>query len=129
MPVWSRDLGLTPQHNVTCISSVLRTCGLLTPKIIISNYADYTYMYVIIGSSKRHTVRQKLENVVAWVSRNNLRLNPNESRKMIITCKGKADPQNMDMELVSSMVILGVLVSNEIHVHATDDFMDGSKER
>src|SRR6218665_3002412 len=85
MPVWSRDLGLTPQD----MSSALRTCGLLTPENRISKYADDTYL--IIGSSKRHTLRRELENVAVWASRNNLRLNPKKSREMIIARKGNAE--------------------------------------
>src|SRR6218665_3694201 len=70
-------------------------------------------------SPKRHTVRRELDNVAVWASRNNLRLNPNKSREMIIAHKGNADPPKTDMERVFSMKILGMLVSNDLHSPTT----------
>src|SRR6218665_3485533 len=101
--------GFGPTGYVVSASD-LRT---VDPENRISKYADDTYL--IIGSSKRHTVRRELENVAVWASRNNLGLNPKKSREMIIARKGNADPPKTDMGRVSSKMILGVLVSNDIH--------------
>jgi len=86
------------------------------PENRIAKYADDTYL--IIGSSKRETVRMELDHIAAWAAQNNLRLNTNKSREMIITRKLKTDsnsiPPKMKMECVTSMVILGVTISDNL---------------
>src|SRR6218665_1246726 len=54
----------------------------LSPKNIILKYADDTYL--LVTSSNPHTVPSELNHISAWAINNNLKLNVNKSRELII---------------------------------------------
>jgi len=69
----------------------------------------------------RHSIQEELNNVSDWAERNNLRLNKNKSREMLIFrrgCRNKDVPPLMDMERVTEMVILGVTITDDLRASA-----------
>src|SRR5688572_29037329 len=95
-------------------------------------YADDTYL--LIGSSMRETISQELASVKSWASRNNLRLNSQKSREMIISRRRDVKvPELLEgMERVTSINILGlgVTLNSDLrittHVDATLSSCAGS---
>jgi hypothetical protein len=93
------------------------------PENHIVKYADDTYL--LIGSSMRGTVSQELAFVKSWAARNNLRLNSQKSREMIISRRRVVKvPELLErLERVTSINILGVTLSSDLrvttHVDAT----------
>ena len=100
------------------------------PENRMVKYADDTYL--LIGSSMRETISQELASVESWASRNNLRLNSQKSREMIISRRRDVKvPELLEgMERVTSINILGVTLNSDLrvttHVDATLSSCAGS---
>src|SRR6218665_573097 len=62
----------------------------LSPQNIILKYADDTYL--LVPSSNRRTVPSELNHISAWAINNNLKLNVNKSRELIIHGRARFDP-------------------------------------
>src|SRR6218665_1552642 len=75
----------------------------LSPQNIILKYADDTYLLVPSwASSNRHTVPSELNHIYAWAINNNLKLNVNKSRELIIHGRARFDsPPPSRVSLVS----------------------------
>src|SRR6218665_3583359 len=76
-------------------------------------------MYLIVGSSMRHTVQDELLGVQQWAETNNLRLNTNKSKEMIVVGSGRMRgpmPPLVGMGLVEALTILGVWISAKLKV-------------
>src|SRR5688572_14692954 len=82
----------------------------------ILKYADDTYL--IIGESMRGTTHEELDNISIWAERNNLRLNKSKSREMLVYRRrrgcSRIEPPLIGMQRVTSMVILGVTVADDL---------------
>jgi Reverse transcriptase (RNA-dependent DNA polymerase) len=81
----------------------------------MTKFADDTYL--IVPSSKRHTICEELDSISTWASINNLKLNPSKSREMMITRRPKSTPlppSMAGMKRVDSMVILGVTINSTL---------------
>ena len=84
---------------------------------IFVKFADDTYL--IVGSSMRHTVQDELLGVQQWAETNNLRLNTNKSKEMIVVGSGRMHgpmPPPVGMERVEALKILGVWISAKLKV-------------
>jgi len=81
-------------------------------------YADDTYL--IVCASKRATIMAELNHISTWAAQNNLRLNANKSREMLIRRSSNFEfpPTIAGVERVTLMKILGVTVSDNLR--ATD---------
>ena len=97
----------------------------------MKKYADDTYL--LIGASMRNTTQEELDNVSDWAERNNLRLNAGKSKEMIIfrrSSKAKIAPPELEIERVTSMLILGVTINDDLgatsHVNAVLSTCSGS---
>src|SRR6218665_1916384 len=72
---------------------------------------------IIVGSSRRDDSPAELDHISNWAASNNLQLNPEKSRGIIISRKRKYDSQpkqNADIEKVTPMKILGVILNNKL---------------
>src|SRR6218665_2578001 len=54
---------------------------------VIVKFADDTYL--LVGSNHLSTATEKFEHISAWAMENNLRLNPNKTRELIVVRKGQ----------------------------------------
>src|SRR6218665_1738912 len=84
----------------------------------LAKYAGDTYL--IVGASRRSTIVAELNHISTWAARNNLRLNANKSREMLIwrSSSFELPPTIAGVERVTSMKILGVIVNDNLR--ATD---------
>src|SRR6218665_1579175 len=75
--------------------------------------------YLIVGSSRRSGIPVEFNNISKWAENNNLRLNTGKSKEMIISRRRKYDKQpnqQVDIERVNSMKILGITLNSELKV-------------
>ena len=86
----------------------------LHPTNVMVKYADDTYL--LVGSTSRATVCEELRSVSDWATSNNLKLNANKSREMLIMRRGSVEqPPLLDgVQRVESMKILGVTFRNNL---------------
>ena len=89
----------------------------------IVKYADDTYL--IIPASARSTVTSELEHISSWARKNNLRLNADKSKELIVHKRTRRfdPPQSITgVERITNMKILGVTVSDNLSAesHITD---------
>ena len=76
----------------------------------LNKYADDSYL--IVPSINSQLVREELDHISTWASNNNLMLNVDKSKEMIIKCprtRSAAPPPLLGIERVESMNILGVI--------------------
>ena len=67
----------------------------------------------------RHTVCEELDGVKKWAESNNLKLNTDKSKEMLVPKGGRwtvAEPPPLGMERVSELKIRGVLFTNDLSV-------------
>src|SRR6218665_546418 len=109
-----RAPGLGQQHS----SSTPLISRRWTRATSLPKYADDTYL--IVGASRRSTIAAELNHISTWAARNNLRLNANKSREMLIQRSSSFElpPTIAGVERVTSMKILGAIVNDNLR--ATD---------
>src|SRR6218665_2828823 len=93
---------------------------------VIVKFADDTYL--IVPGSKRDTINKELEGIQHWASLNNLKLNPNKSKKMLFRRRTRTVilPQPLPgIERVDSMIVLGVNISYDFRASAHVDRLLG----
>ena len=76
----------------------------------LNKYADDSYL--IVPSINSQLVREELDHISTWASNNNLKLNVDKSKEMIIKrprTRSAAPPPLLGIERVESMNILGVI--------------------
>ena len=81
----------------------------------IVKFADDTYL--IIGRSMRYTISEELEAINEWATANNLRLNTNKSKEMLVARRLETSilpPLIQGMERVTEMKILGVILRGDL---------------
>ena len=71
--------------------------------------------YLLVGSTKRHTISTELNHITEWAKRDNLRLNAAKTSEMIIIKRGKELlPPLSGIKRVKSMVILGITITDDL---------------
>src|SRR6218665_1288379 len=72
--------------------------------------------HAIVGASRRSTIVVELKHISTWAARNNLRLNANKSREMLIRRSSSFElpPTIAGVERVTSTKILGVIVNDNL---------------
>ena len=84
-----------------------------------AKYADD--MYLIVGSAQYHTIPEELAHVAAWAAENNLRLNPNKTKEMIVVKRGSKTafpPPTPGIERVTGLKVLGVTLQYDLKMEA-----------
>ena len=88
----------------------------VTPGNKLDKYADDTYL--VVPGKNSNSINTEICNITTWASCNNLKLNINKSKEMIVTSTRKKisdsglPPILPNIERVCSMNILGVTVTN-----------------
>src|SRR6218665_2988726 len=80
-------------------------------------FADATYL--LVGSNMRHTVCEEFDGVKKWAELNNLKLNTDKPKQMLVPKSGRwtvPEPPPLGMERVYELKILGVLFTNDLSV-------------
>ena len=104
---------------------VMASDPLRAPNSIVK-YGNDTYL--IIPASARFTVSSKLEHI-SWDKLNNLRLNTDKSKEMIVQTRTRRSDQGITgVERINTMKILGVTVSDNLSAdsHITDVYESSS---
>src|SRR6218665_374479 len=109
MPAWFRALSLAPLPMT--LASDLHPLSLQN---IILKYADDTYL--LVPSSNRHTVPSELNHISAWAINNNLKLNVNKFRELIIHGRARFDPPIPGVSRVEVLPVLGFVLSGDLSV-------------
>src|SRR6218665_1815771 len=82
----------------------------------MTKHADDTYL--TIGSSNIHTTAEEFGNIQAWAMRNNLQINSNKTKEMIIFRRRSKsmiyppEPLIPGAERVTALRVLGVVISS-----------------
>ena len=77
-------------------------------------------MYLIVGSAQYHTIAE-LDHVATWAAENNLRLNPNKTKELIVSKRGSKTafpPPTPGIERVTSLKVLGVTLQCDLKMEA-----------
>jgi len=81
-------------------------------------FADDTYMYLLVGSTKRHTISTQLDHITEWAKQTNAA----KTSEMIISKRGKEPPPPLyGIKRVKSMVILGITITDDLRASNHDD--------
>src|SRR6218665_3403357 len=71
--------------------------------------------YLLVGSTKWHTISTELDHITEWAKQNNLRLNAAKTSAMIIRKRRKELPPPLSgIKRVKSMVILGITITDDL---------------
>jgi len=100
-----------PTAFIVCVSD-LHPC---TPGNKCKIYADDVYL--IVPSSNSASISYELDNISAWASRNNLRLNPSKSSEIIFKkprSRTLDPPSTSGLARVSSLKVLGVTLQSDL---------------
>src|SRR6218665_647282 len=85
---------------------------------LMTTYADDTYL--LIGSNNIGTAAEEFRNIQSWAARNNLRINSNKTKELIIFRRGSksvtypAKPLIPGAERVTALQVLGVVISSRL---------------
>lgn len=100
-----------PTAFIVCVSD-LHPC---TPGNKCKKYADDVYL--IVPSTNSASISYELDNISAWASRNNLRLNPSKSSEIIFKkprSRTLDPPSTPGLARVSSLKVLGVTLQSDL---------------
>ena len=89
------------------------------PNNKLVKYADD--MYLIVGSSLYTSIPDELDHVAVWAAENNLRLNPNKTKEMVVVKRGSKTalpPPTPGIERVASLKVLGVTLQHDLRMEA-----------
>jgi len=89
----------------------------LDPDNIFMKFADDTYL--VISAAKVNTRTAELENIVAWATENNLKLNKSKSKEVVFRDTRRRylitlPPPLPDITRESMLKILGITLSNNL---------------
>ena len=88
----------------------------ITPGNKLDKYADDTYL--IVPGKNTNSIAAELSNISDWAKQNNLSLNKNKTKELIITKSGIKNfvppPPTTGIERVDQLDILGVVVNSKL---------------
>ena len=85
----------------------------INPSNKMIKYADDTC--IIMPPSKEESIKEELKNIASWSEQNNLKLNENKSKEIVITRpRYKGVPDQINIKRVNTLNILGVQISDKL---------------
>jgi len=80
----------------------------------IFKYADDTYL--IVPAVNTDTCQEEIDHLQTWACSNNLKLNKDKTKEIVFTAslKRAPPPPRSDIDRVSSLRILGVIVNDKL---------------
>src|SRR6218665_274580 len=84
-------------------------------------FADDTYMYLLVGSHHLSSATEELEHISASAMENNIRLNLNKTRELIVVRKGRKSITSRPLIIpgasrVSTIRVLDVAISSDLGI-------------
>ena len=91
----------------------------------MSNYANYNQLYCsdLNPAVEEETIKQELEIASMWFSHNNLVLNPEKCKAMVISNNSEADDSIFEIDgppvtKVESLVLLGIVIEKSLFLQS-----------
>src|SRR6218665_1216807 len=105
--------GIGPSSFIVCASDLHP----VREENKMAKYADDTYL--LVGGSVRHTPHEEIGNVSLWAEENNLRLNPQKTKEILVARHSRRflPPPLLDrVQRVSSLLVLAVTLEDNLRV-------------
>src|SRR6218665_3100335 len=83
-----------------------------------------TQVYLLVGSAMVHTVKEEFDNIKSWAAKNNLKIHPNKTKKIIFyrrrydRAQCSSEPHISGAERVDALRVLGVILTPRLAMAA-----------
>lgn len=110
-------------------------CTALHDSNILIKFADDTVVVGLISKGDESAYREDVQRLAAWSSANNLHLNPNKTKEMVLDWRrNRVDPaplqiEGVCVERVSSFRYLGVHVADDLRWHTNTAAVVGKAQQ